>query len=61
MSQKRLINQFLLWLGVIDGPLMILNTPTAVYNGIVYTDLPFMVMPVYSILEKLDDALLETA
>ena len=56
-----LINQLLLWLGVINTPLMILNTPTAVYIGIVYTYLPFMVLPIYSILEKLDESLLEAA
>ena len=51
----------ILWLGVINTPLMILNTPTAVYIGIVYTYLPFMVLPIYSILEKLDESLLEAA
>lgn len=61
LSQEGLINQLLLWLGVINTPLMILNTPTAVYIGIVYTYLPFMVLPIYSILEKLDESLLEAA
>ncbi|MBT6925775.1 MAG: ABC transporter permease subunit, partial [Marinovum sp.] len=61
LSQEGLINQLLLWLGVINAPLMILNTPTAVYIGIVYTYLPFMVLPIYSILEKLDESLLEAA
>ena len=61
LSQEGLINQLLLWLGVINAPLMILNTPTAVYIGIVYTYLPFMVLPIYSILEKLDESMLEAA
>ena len=61
LSQEGLINQLLLWLVVINAPLMILNTPTAVYIGIVYTYLPFMVLPIYSILEKLDESLLEAA
>jgi putrescine transport system permease protein len=61
LGQDGLINQALLWLGVIDQPLTILNTPTAVYIGIVYTYLPFMILPIYSALEKLDDSLLEAA
>ncbi len=61
LSQEGLINQLLLLLGVINAPLMILNTPTAVYIGIVYTYLPFMVLPIYSILEKFDESLLEAA
>ena len=40
---------------------MLLNTPFAVYVGIVYTYLPFMVLPLYAVLEKLDPALLEAA
>ncbi|WP_114284073.1 ABC transporter permease subunit [Candidatus Halocynthiibacter alkanivorans] len=61
LSQEGYLNQVLLWVGVIDSPLMILNTNTAVYIGIVYTYLPFMVLPVYAALEKLDDTLLEAA
>ncbi len=61
LSQEGLLNQFLLWLGVIDAPLTILNTNTAVYIGIVYTYLPFMVLPIYAALEKLDESLLEAA
>ena len=38
-----------------------MNTPTAVYIGIVYTYLPFLVLPIYSALDKLDDNLLEAA
>ncbi|RME16938.1 MAG: ABC transporter permease subunit, partial [Alphaproteobacteria bacterium] len=48
-------------LGWIDQPLTILNTTTAVYIGIVYTYLPFMVLPLYSALERLDESLLEAA
>ena len=61
LGQEGLVNQALLWLGLIDQPLVILNTPTAVYIGIVYTYLPFMILPIYSALEKLDDSLLEAA
>jgi len=55
------LNQFLFWLGVIDQPLVILNTNIAVYIGIVYAYLPFMVLPIYASLEKLDGDLLEAA
>ncbi|KTR06036.1 putrescine/spermidine ABC transporter permease [Aureimonas ureilytica] len=55
------LNQFLLWTGLIDTPLTILNTNNAVYIGIVYSYLPFMVLPIYASLERLDPRLLEAA
>lgn len=61
LSNDGILNQFLFWLGVIDSPLVILNTNTAVYIGIVYTYLPFMILPIYATLEKLDGSLLEAA
>ncbi|EDQ34671.1 ABC-type spermidine/putrescine transport system, permease component I [Hoeflea phototrophica DFL-43] len=61
LKQEGLLNQFLLWLGVIDTPLEILSTNTAVYIGIVYSYLPFMVLPIYSALEKMDESLVEAA
>ncbi|MBW3097324.1 ABC transporter permease subunit [Pseudohoeflea coraliihabitans] len=61
LKPEGLLNQLLLWLGVIDAPLTILNTNTAVYIGIVYSYLPFMVLPIYATLEKLDYALIEAA
>jgi len=51
----------LLWVGVIGEPLTILNTNTAVYIGIVYSYLPFMVLPLYANLERQDKELLEAA
>ena len=56
-----LLNQFLMWLGVISDPLVIMNTNVAVYIGIVYSYLPFMVLPLYSALEKMDYTLVEAA
>ncbi len=61
LSTEGLLNQLLMSLGIISEPLTILNTNTAVYIGIVYTYLPFMVLPIYSALEKMDDSLLEAA
>lgn len=61
LSPEGLLNQALSALGVIDEPLQILNTDIAVYIGIVYSYLPFMILPLYSALEKLDGTLLEAA
>lgn len=61
LSNEGLLNQFLLWLGVINDPLTILNTNTAVYIGIVYTYLPFMILPIYAALDRLDGSLIEAA
>jgi putrescine transport system permease protein len=61
LKKEGLLNQFLLWVGVIHQPLTILNTNWAVYIGIVYSYLPFMVLPLYAALERLDPTLLEAA
>ncbi|MFD0987974.1 ABC transporter permease subunit [Methyloligella solikamskensis] len=61
LSTNGVLNNFLMWTGLIDSPFQILNTPTAVYIGIVYTYLPFMILPIYSTLEKMDMSLLEAA
>ena len=55
------INQFLLWLGVIDQPLELLYTDFAIYVGIVYSYLPFMILPLYATLERLDQDTIEAA
>ena len=47
--------------GVIDEPLLIMNTNTAIFIGIVYSYLPFMILPLYSSLEKMDYSLIEAA
>jgi spermidine/putrescine transport system permease protein len=61
LSTKGYLNTFLLWLGIIDEPIRIMFTPAAVIIGLVYILLPFMVMPLYSSIEKLDKPLLEAA
>ena len=61
LSNEGFLNQFLLWTGIISTPLTIMNTNTAVYIGIVYTYLPFMILPIYAALEKMDGSLLEAA
>jgi putrescine transport system permease protein len=61
LKNEGFLNALLLGLGVIDAPLVILNTDVAVYFGIVYSYLPFMVLPLYAALEKMDLTLLEAA
>ncbi|MHA6324715.1 ABC transporter permease subunit [Roseivivax sp. CAU 1753] len=61
LSSEGVLNQVLIGLGVISDPLQILSTNTAVYIGIVYTYLPFMILPIYAALEKMDTSLLEAA
>ena len=61
LSNNGLLNNALMWLGVINEPLQILNTNIAVYIGIVYAYLPFMVLPLYANLVKHDISLLEAA
>ncbi|GAA4532824.1 ABC transporter permease subunit [Chelativorans composti] len=61
LKPEGLLNQFLMWLGVINQPLIILNTDWAIYIGIVYSYLPFMVLPLYAALEKMDHSLIEAA
>lgn len=61
LSTKGYFNEFLLWVGLIDKPLRIIYTPEAVVLGLVYILLPFMVLPLYSSIEKLDKPCLEAA
>lgn len=61
LKNNGLLNNFLIWLGIIDDPLIILNTNLAVYIGIVYSYLPFVVLPIYTSLSKIDSTLVEAA
>jgi len=61
IQEHGLLNWVLLHLGLISHPLMLMQTTPAVYLGIVYSYLPFMVLPLFATLEKLDVALLEAA
>jgi spermidine/putrescine transport system permease protein len=61
LRSEGLLNQTLLAAGVIDRPLELLYTPFAVMVGLVYGELPFMILPLYASLEKLDRSLLEAA
>ena len=59
LENNGLLNRLLRWLGL--GPLPMINTPGAVVLGMVYNYLPYMILPVYSVLVKLDGRLIEAA
>ena len=61
LKNNGLINHALLSIGIIDQPIHMLHTPFAVYVGIVYAYLPFMILPLYTNLVKHDQSLLEAA
>ena len=61
LREQGLINEFLRAIGLIERPLQLLYNNGAVVMGMVYNFLPFMVLPIYSVLVKLDDSLLEAA
>jgi spermidine/putrescine transport system permease protein len=61
LKSEGLLNSLLLQLQLISQPLELLYTPGAVVLGLVYTFLPFMILPIYSSVEKLDGALIEAA
>ncbi len=61
LKNNGIINGGLMWLGIIDEPIQMLNTNFAVYIGIVYCYLPFMVLPLYANLVKHDFTLIEAA
>jgi putrescine transport system permease protein len=61
LAENGILNQFLRWSGLVPHPGTILGTEWAVHLGIVYAYLPFMVLPLYATLERLDWSLLEAA
>jgi ABC-type spermidine/putrescine transport system permease subunit I len=61
LGNHGLLNQLLLQLGVTEEPVRILYTRLGVYFGLVYNYLPFLVVPIFSALEKLDSSLLEAS
>ncbi|MGK3968014.1 ABC transporter permease [Sorangium sp. So ce118] len=61
LKSEGLLNGLLLYLQIISAPLDIMYTPSAVVIGLVYSYLPFMILPIYGSVEKLDNALIEAA
>lgn len=61
LRKDGVINSILMYTGIIDQPLLLLQTEFAMYLGVVYAYLPFMVLPLFATLEKQDPTLLEAA
>ncbi|CAM2756773.1 Putrescine transport system permease protein PotH [Methylobacterium mesophilicum] len=61
LKPEGLLNLILLRLGLVSEPLIILNTDAAILIGLVYAYLPFMVLPLYAVMNRLDPALREAA
>ncbi len=61
LQRDGLLNDVLMTLHIVDTPQVWLSSDTAIYIGVVYSYLPFMVLPLYATLEKMDEALLEAA
>jgi putrescine transport system permease protein len=61
LQRDGLLNDVLIRLHIIDVPAAWLSSDTAIYIGIVYSYLPFMVLPLYASLERMDESLLEAA
>ncbi|MPS31624.1 MULTISPECIES: spermidine/putrescine ABC transporter permease PotB [unclassified Salinivibrio] len=61
LGTRGLLNESMMWLGLIERPVRIMYTEYAVMVGLVYILLPFMILPLYSSIEKLDRSYLEAA
>jgi putrescine transport system permease protein len=61
LKNNGLINDILISLHIVDSPINMMNTNFAVYLGIIYSYLPFMILPLYANLEKMDLSLIEAA
>lgn len=61
LNNYGVINNFLLWLGAIDQPVQFLYTDFAIFVGLTYSYLPFMILPLYATLERMDHSLVEAA
>lgn len=61
LNNYGVLNNFLMWLGMIDRPLQIMYTDVAVFIGLAYSYLPFMVLPLYATLQRMDLGLVEAA
>jgi len=61
LQRDGLLNDLLIGLHIVDAPVAWLSSDTAIYIGVIYSYLPFMVLPLYATLEKMDETLLEAA
>jgi len=61
MNNYGVVNNLLMWLGVIDQPIQLMYTDFAIFVGLTYSYLPFMILPLYATLERMDLDLVEAA
>lgn len=61
LKANGILSQFMQWIGLADRPFSLMYTESAIFIGMAYTLLPFMILPLYSAIEKLDDRLIEAA
>ena len=61
LNNYGVINNFLMWIGIINQPIVMMYTDFAIYVGLVYSYLPFMILPLYASLERMDLDLVEAA
>lgn len=61
LSPNGIIDTALMYLGLADTPLQIINTPGAAITGLIYMYLPFMIFPLYTALEKIDHSIVEAS
>jgi putrescine transport system permease protein len=61
LNNYGVINNFLMWTGITDQPIGMMYTDFAIYIGLVYSYLPFMILPLYATLERMDLDLLDAA
>ena len=61
LNNYGVINNFLMWTGITDAPIVMMYTDFAIYLGLVYSYLPFMILPLYATLEQMDIDLLDAA
>jgi putative spermidine/putrescine transport system permease protein len=61
LGRQGIVNQVLLWIGVIEEPIRLLNTTFAVYVAMVHILLPFMILPLYTVIRGIDGNLLRAA
>ncbi|MGI9200090.1 MAG: putrescine ABC transporter permease PotH, partial [Woeseiaceae bacterium] len=61
MNNYGVINNMLVWLGVVDQPVQIMYTDLAIFIGLTYSYLPFMILPLYATLERMDLDLVDAA
>lgn len=61
LGSKGVVNSILIWTNLVDEPLRLLYTQTAVFFGLIHVFLPFMILPLYASIEKIDQSLEEAA